>query len=255
MRLQVVSGDIIFSRGFFVDALVVFIDWARKQITSYSDTFRRQVYSADVDPKVVEEAKKITFSQSRKVSLCYWGTCSSDIILLYQHLEDFGLDFRFLLEELLKEHPKETIDASKPLSFKQNHVVNPNPTPTLRTSASKGTIRLSPNPTPTKPSFSSATPEPDMPPPPIPPINRSRTPISADAPSPDVSTPRRPRTPTTPSRSNTNTRERPARGNRGPPPISSSASPAPPPRSTHRPGSSIAQRPPPVAVPQREGMF
>lgn len=30
--------------------------------------FRKQVYSSDVQPKVVEEAKNITYSQSKKVN-------------------------------------------------------------------------------------------------------------------------------------------------------------------------------------------
>jgi hypothetical protein len=35
----------------------------------------------------------------------------------------------------------------------------------------------------------------------------------------------------------------------------SGASPAPPPRSTNRPGSTVGSRPPPVAIPPREGMI
>jgi hypothetical protein len=44
-----------------------FIDWAKKQIEGYADMFRKQVYSSDVDPKVVEEALRITHTQSKKV--------------------------------------------------------------------------------------------------------------------------------------------------------------------------------------------
>lgn len=44
-----------------------FIDWAKQRIEDYAEVFRRQVYVSDVEPKVVEEALRITFSQSRKV--------------------------------------------------------------------------------------------------------------------------------------------------------------------------------------------
>jgi len=47
--------------------LSAFIDWAKKQIEAYAEIFRKQVYSSDVDPKTVEEALKITHSQSKKV--------------------------------------------------------------------------------------------------------------------------------------------------------------------------------------------
>lgn len=45
-----------------------FIEWAKLQIENYSDIFRKQVYSSDVDAKVVEEAMKITYAQSRKAN-------------------------------------------------------------------------------------------------------------------------------------------------------------------------------------------
>ncbi|TFY54472.1 hypothetical protein EVG20_g9690, partial [Dentipellis fragilis] len=64
-----------------------FIEWAKEQIEMYAEMFRRQVYSADVDQKTVTEALRITHSQSRKL------------------LQEFGLDFRFLLDELLVPEP------------------------------------------------------------------------------------------------------------------------------------------------------
>lgn len=49
--------------------LLAFIDWAKQQIESYAEMFRKQVYSSDVQPKTVEEALNITFNQSKKVRL------------------------------------------------------------------------------------------------------------------------------------------------------------------------------------------
>ncbi|KAH7886270.1 hypothetical protein F5I97DRAFT_1241992 [Phlebopus sp. FC_14] len=45
-----------------------FIDWARKQIEMYAETFRKQVYSSNSDQQTIDEALKITYSQSKKVS-------------------------------------------------------------------------------------------------------------------------------------------------------------------------------------------
>ncbi|KIK70441.1 hypothetical protein GYMLUDRAFT_89474 [Collybiopsis luxurians FD-317 M1] len=65
-----------------------FIDWARLQVESYAEIFRNQVYSSGVESKVVEEALKITYDLSKKL------------------LEEYGLDFRYLLDEQLAENPK-----------------------------------------------------------------------------------------------------------------------------------------------------
>ncbi|KAJ3815643.1 hypothetical protein F5876DRAFT_30182 [Lentinula aff. lateritia] len=65
-----------------------FIDWARSQVETYSEIFRNQVYSSGVEGKVVEEALQITYDLSKKL------------------LEEYGLDFRFLLDEQLAETPK-----------------------------------------------------------------------------------------------------------------------------------------------------
>ncbi|EEB92309.1 hypothetical protein MPER_09206 [Moniliophthora perniciosa FA553] len=67
-----------------------FIDWARRQVENYTEIFRNQVYTGDVETKVIEEAMRITYSLSKKL------------------LEEYGLDFRFLLDEQLIEKPKET---------------------------------------------------------------------------------------------------------------------------------------------------
>ncbi|EGO31220.1 hypothetical protein SERLADRAFT_432868 [Serpula lacrymans var. lacrymans S7.9] len=44
-----------------------FIDWAKKQIEAYAEMFRKQVYSSDVETQTVDEALRITYSQSKKV--------------------------------------------------------------------------------------------------------------------------------------------------------------------------------------------
>ncbi|KAH8835121.1 hypothetical protein DL96DRAFT_1666039 [Flagelloscypha sp. PMI_526] len=69
-----------------------FIEWARQEVVKYCDMFRKQVYSDDVERKVVEEAKNITYAQSRKL------------------LQEYGLDFRFLLDDLLQPRPT-SLDA------------------------------------------------------------------------------------------------------------------------------------------------
>ncbi|KAG9313915.1 hypothetical protein JVU11DRAFT_4687 [Chiua virens] len=65
-----------------------FIDWAKKQIELYAEMFKKQVCSEDVDQQTIEEALKITYSQSRKL------------------LQEYGLDFRYLLDDLLDQSPK-----------------------------------------------------------------------------------------------------------------------------------------------------
>ncbi|KAK0466198.1 exo84 subunit/exocyst complex component [Desarmillaria tabescens] len=273
-----------------------FIDWAKSQIENYADVFRRQVFSSDVDPKVVEEALKITYSQSKKL------------------LEDYGLDFRFLLEELLAENVQESETTTKPAkldlqdiritapklsksSSKLSHsltssVSRRSPTPSASSamtqsssSTSSGATTTAAGATPTalssappsgysSASFYTPTPATGMFPPsqtqmpPVPALRRARTPLSSAMPTYGTSTPplsapvppvplasplpRRTRSPP-PSASPL----RPGTSNsiRDRPPRSAKASPAPPPRSTNRPGSSAGHRPPPVAVPSREGMI
>ncbi|KAF7302741.1 Exocyst complex component [Mycena chlorophos] len=81
-----------------------FIDWARKQIEDYGELFRRQVYSPDVDKKVVDEALMITRAQSKKL------------------LQEYGLDFRFLFSDVLSATPKNNVMT--PMNFTlQGHQV------------------------------------------------------------------------------------------------------------------------------------
>ncbi|THH02363.1 hypothetical protein EW026_g529 [Hermanssonia centrifuga] len=44
-----------------------FIEWAKSQIQSYAEMFRKQVYTSDTDPATVEEAIKLTRLQSKRV--------------------------------------------------------------------------------------------------------------------------------------------------------------------------------------------
>ncbi|KAG7452025.1 uncharacterized protein BT62DRAFT_1071208 [Guyanagaster necrorhizus] len=289
-----------------------FIDWAKSEIENYADVFRRQVFSSDVDPKVVEEGLKITYSQSKKARIVITLTPLSNIYS--QLLEDYGLDFRFLLEELLAENVRESETNTKPaeLNLQDIRIMPPklsksssklspsltspisrrSPTPSAssaRTQSSSSTssgatttaasatptaLSSAPpsgyssasfyTPTPTTGVFLSSQTQMSS----IPALPRARTPLSSTIPAygsntPPLSAPvlpvpfasplpRRTRSPppsASPLRPGTSssTRERPPR--------SAKASPAPPPRSTNRPGSSTGHRPPPVAVPSREGMI
>ncbi|KAF8899240.1 hypothetical protein BD779DRAFT_1690750 [Infundibulicybe gibba] len=228
------------------------IEWTKTQLEDYAEMFRRQVYTSDVDPKVVEEALQITHSQSKKL------------------LQEYGLDFRFYLAEILVQNPKEkdVVKPARPATtifrpqqapqiseapVPTNRIRTPNPPPerpetppisahpSLSTSSSTRSIATARTPSsassynPTsagsQPPYRSRTP-----------VSNTNVPVPASPPLPIAApTPRHTRTPPPGGR------ERPPRAIRG--------SPAPPPRSTNRPGSSLNQRPPPAAVPQREGMI
>ncbi|TFK26648.1 hypothetical protein FA15DRAFT_667119 [Coprinopsis marcescibilis] len=279
-----------------------FITWAKVQIEKYADIFRKQVYSKDVDIKLVNEAIQITLLQSKKL------------------LEEYGLDFRYLLKMLLVESPqpppsatvefrvqphrqsKQIIQATRqssrgdlrPRKASVTHL-QPAPEPPTLSAAPIGR-RRSPAPPPISNGIASlpnistsslqppnsasssstnldisgmASPRPSI-------ISRSRTPVSASR-TPTIETAlgsaalpavpsspsvRRYESPAPPlSASNSNfsaygrerDRERPPRSLRGSPvPRVGNVSPAPvpvPPRSVHRPGSSVG-RPAP-----RDGMF
>ncbi|KAI0299949.1 hypothetical protein BC826DRAFT_994353 [Russula brevipes] len=90
-----------------------FIEWAKSQIETFAEMFRIQVFSTDVDKGVVDEALRITHNQSRKL------------------LQEFGLDFRFILDALLVPNPLETVPPSVP-------VVAPAPRTTLPPSTAPG---------------------------------------------------------------------------------------------------------------------
>ncbi|KAK7025434.1 exocyst complex component exo84 [Paramarasmius palmivorus] len=243
-----------------------FIDWARHQVEDYAEIFRNQVYTGDVETKVIEEAMRITYSLSKKL------------------LEEYGLDFRFLLDEQLIEKPKEapkpvttsysaaghemlqrsmqksTSHRKLPTSSSTSSLMSPGgessrsgrltPTATYAASSlSVSTADTTPSPssiTSTGSRYQLQAPNVTGP--------RPRTPTSATAQAfqpPVLSSPQPKRTRTPPPHSGSDSpqsetpmRERPPRTLRG--------SPAPPPRSSNRPPS---VRPVPVAIAQRDGMI
>ncbi|RXW22676.1 hypothetical protein EST38_g3181 [Candolleomyces aberdarensis] len=77
------------------DVASSFIAWAKQQIEKYCEIFRKQVYANDVEPKIVEEAIQITLIQSRRL------------------LEEYGLDFKYLLTQLLVETPTNAVKANR----------------------------------------------------------------------------------------------------------------------------------------------
>jgi len=217
-----------------------FIDWARFQIQDFATMFRKQVYTSDVDPKTVEGALAITYAQSKKL------------------LEEFGLDFRFLLQELLAEKPKET--------------ARPRPAPARIDPELFSPPTITPSPTPVRsrspaaPTRQNTTDSGDLSSPTDVEPSRSSTPASStidgllnrnDIPSPPVLitrkvTSRHNTVESLRTKSNASLRESALS-------IGNSqivTRQTPPPRSRDRPSSSSAHhRPPPVAVPPRTGMI
>ncbi|KAF7798512.1 hypothetical protein EIP86_009733 [Pleurotus ostreatoroseus] len=221
-----------------------FIEWAKEQIQSYADMFRKQVYGSDIDAITVTEALKITNLQSRRL------------------LEEYGLDFRFLFQQLLVEEPQEPIKPSAPArhqhakKLSEQIIRTPSSTPVRSRSPATPAQPRSRSPAPPLPSLPSTTSSsPSL-------TQQSSSPAASPlaSPAPQYAAaprirspaPRVPSTassagrPSTPSEASVSSRigSRAAR-----------ASPAPPPRSRDRPGSAAGSRPPPVAIPRRDGMF
>ncbi|BGP38482.1 exocyst complex component exo84 [Rhodotorula kratochvilovae] len=74
-----------------------FVRWASEQVEIYAEMFRRQVYGADQDGKVIEESLEVTKAHGAM-------------------LRDVGLDFTFLLDGLLrpqKPSPKARVSSSR----------------------------------------------------------------------------------------------------------------------------------------------
>lgn len=69
MRCRVVGVIHFFIRIRFDGVIfyLAFVDWAKKQLEDFAEIFRKQVYTSDVDSTVMEDAMKITFTQSKKV--------------------------------------------------------------------------------------------------------------------------------------------------------------------------------------------
>ncbi|KAG7093669.1 hypothetical protein E1B28_007328 [Marasmius oreades] len=231
--------------------------WLSTQVENYAEIFRNQVYTDELEPKVIEEAMKVTYSLSKKL------------------LEEYGLDFRYLLDEQLIEKPKE---APKPVSTSysaeghqmlQRHSMQKSASSQRKLVTAPSSLSLTPSTPPlasnhselrrmsaTTSAFASgSTPLSDTPvsasylrsqlqaPNVVGP--RARTPTTPTAPTPTSPQPRRTPPPQSSSgQRDLSERERPPRSVRG--------SPAPPPRSQNRPSS---VRPTPIAVPQRDGMI
>lgn len=70
---EVASGEnsLVTDSILLLTSATAFIDWAKNEIHNYAHMFRKQVYSADVEDKVVEEAKNITYAQSKKVCVSF----------------------------------------------------------------------------------------------------------------------------------------------------------------------------------------
>jgi len=172
-----------------------------------------------------------------------------------QLLEEFGLDFRFLLQELLDEKPKEAarprpiparVDPELLISQPTN---TPSPTPVRSRSPAVPTRQTTTDsgnpssPTDTERSRSST------------PANSTIDALlsesglpSFSAPIPRKVTPKRSVVESLRAKSNASLRESAAS-------VGNSQVVAPPPRSRDRPQSNSVHRPPPVAVPPRTGMI
>ncbi|KAF8145500.1 hypothetical protein K438DRAFT_1991790 [Mycena galopus ATCC 62051] len=260
-----------------------FINWKQKQIEEYGELFQRQVYSAEVDPKVVDDALKTTYAQSKKL------------------LQDYSLDFRFLFSDVLSEHPKDTVQAPPTFMMRRHQMAKPpkhvpaslnlancniaGPPPiatvlivTALSSSSNSTepataaltherehehnvSRDAPPLTSSRsggfcnrdrgdrtPAATLLTIVPDLPTSPMPRRTHSLPP-SASFPTHYARYPPTPRT-----AGLMGARERPLQAFRGAPSPGLGTPAALPPRSTNRPASQL-NHPPPVVVPQREGMI
>ncbi|KAF9532123.1 hypothetical protein CPB83DRAFT_58809 [Crepidotus variabilis] len=141
-----------------------FITWTKGQLEEYAAIFRKQVYSKDVDQKVVDDAVHITLTQSRKL------------------LQEYGLDFRYLLDEILLEHPKKLLEPTPALSLNEHRVSRADvPVPALSIKKPERPPRQSP----AAQSHDRPTHNlPEAPPPPTlsaapPPVRRKRSPAPA----------------------------------------------------------------------------
>ncbi|KAF8514201.1 Cullin repeat-like-containing domain protein [Hysterangium stoloniferum] len=125
------------------DTASALVQWAKEQIESYAEMFRKQVRGSDVAPQTVQDCLEVTRLQSRKL------------------LKDNSLDFSYLLEPLLTR-TNEPIPQAPP-SFSRR-----NPPPAL---SGPQTPRMSSEDLPS-PSLDS--PRPARPPRNLPPRSRDR---------------------------------------------------------------------------------
>ncbi|WWC91120.1 uncharacterized protein L201_006061 [Kwoniella dendrophila CBS 6074] len=92
-----------------------FITWAKEQIETFADMFRRQVYAPNVEQTVADECIRVTASHNRKL------------------LRDVGLDFTYLLSTLLQPDPSAL--SPHPI-FNTSGSLNPPATTTANQSSS-----------------------------------------------------------------------------------------------------------------------
>lgn len=78
------------------------VTWAKKEIETFAETFRRQVYGKSVEPKVVEDSLRVVAVHNRKVSLMHGARRPFLTPCSLQLLRDAGLDLTFLLATLLQ---------------------------------------------------------------------------------------------------------------------------------------------------------
>ncbi|PFH46266.1 hypothetical protein AMATHDRAFT_77745 [Amanita thiersii Skay4041] len=126
-----------------------FIDWAKKEIEHYAEIFRRQVFTPDMNPQVIKEAVKVTHSQSKKL------------------LQEYGLDFTYLFNELLVEKPKDTIKPDSTFRFNTHNRLSRPPDQFFSSSSSFSTpVRQSPpSPSGRRTPTGFTSPTSDLPPP------------------------------------------------------------------------------------------
>ncbi|KAG5635916.1 hypothetical protein H0H81_009678 [Sphagnurus paluster] len=94
-----------------------FIEWTKQQIEDFGEHFRKQVFTSDVEPKVVEKALNVTYAQSKKL------------------LQEYGLDFRFLFEDILVVNPKKSPKPVPSFSFQDHQLPKIEPAPSRRRAA------------------------------------------------------------------------------------------------------------------------
>ncbi|TBU58130.1 hypothetical protein BD310DRAFT_927740 [Dichomitus squalens] len=140
-----------------------FVEWARQQIELYAEMFRKQVYSSDVDARTIDDAIQITHVQSKKL------------------LEEYGIDFRYLLDNLLVDKARDGA-LVRPPTYRPHAERTPDPihtpssTPVRSRSPAQSTSARSRTPIPTVPPVPSSI---AMPPPSTMPALAVPTPLSA----------------------------------------------------------------------------
>ncbi|OCF35643.1 exocyst complex component EXO84 [Kwoniella heveanensis BCC8398] len=96
-----------------------FVTWAKEQIETFADMFRRQVYAPNIEKGVADECIRVTASHNRKL------------------LRDVGLDFTYVLSTLLQSDP--TDSNPHPVLNNPSTIATPGPEYHLEPSPYPGT--------------------------------------------------------------------------------------------------------------------